>query len=52
MIAQPVLSALLAIPMFHEPLSLAQALGGLAVLAGIYVVNQSRGEATPPKTGA
>jgi drug/metabolite transporter (DMT)-like permease len=52
MIAQPVLSALLAIPMFHEPLSLAQALGGLAVLAGIYVVNQSRAEATPPKTGS
>lgn len=43
MIAQPVLTALLAIPLFHESLSFAQALGGLAVLAGIFTVNQARG---------
>jgi drug/metabolite transporter (DMT)-like permease len=42
MIAQPVINALLAIPLFNEALSLAQGLGGLAVLGGIYVVNKSR----------
>ena len=42
MIGQPVLSALLAIPLFHEPVSLAQAIGGAAVLAGIYLVNQDQ----------
>jgi len=43
MIAQPVLTALLAIPLFQETLSLAQVLGGLAVLAGIAIVNRARG---------
>jgi drug/metabolite transporter (DMT)-like permease len=40
MIAQPVLSALLAIPIAGELLSAGQLLGGLAVLAGIGVVNR------------
>jgi drug/metabolite transporter (DMT)-like permease len=40
MIAQPVLSALLAIPIAGELLSTGQVLGGLAVLAGIGVVNR------------
>jgi drug/metabolite transporter (DMT)-like permease len=40
MIAQPVLSALLAIPIAGELLSSGQVLGGLAVLAGITVVNR------------
>ncbi len=42
MIAQPVLSALLAIPLYGETLSLSQILGGLAVLAGIYILNRSK----------
>jgi drug/metabolite transporter (DMT)-like permease len=44
MIAQPVLSALLAIPFTGENLGAAQWLGVLAVLAGIYLVNISRVE--------
>jgi len=40
MILQPVLSALLAIPLAGEPLLPAQWLGGAAVLAGIYWVNR------------
>lgn len=39
MIAQPVFTALLAIPLMSESLTPAQYLGGLAVLAGIYLVN-------------
>lgn len=42
MIAQPVATALLAIPLLGEPLQVAQWLGGLAVLAGIYLVHYSR----------
>ena len=41
MIAQPVLTALLAIPFLGEALQPGQWLGGLAVLAGIYLVNRS-----------
>ena len=40
MIAQPVLTALLAIPLVGEGLSPVQWIGGLAVLAGIALVNQ------------
>ncbi|MCC6148071.1 MAG: DMT family transporter [Anaerolineaceae bacterium] len=40
MILQPMLSALLAIPLAGEPLSPAQWVGGAAVLAGIYWVNR------------
>jgi drug/metabolite transporter (DMT)-like permease len=44
MIAQPVLSALLAIPVAGELLSAGQMLGGLGVLAGIGVVNREKPE--------
>lgn len=41
MIAQPVLTALIAIPLLGESLGLAQWLGGLAVLSGIYLINRN-----------
>lgn len=44
MIAQPVLTALIAIPLAGEPLSLAQLVGGATVLLGIYLVNRHHGE--------
>jgi drug/metabolite transporter (DMT)-like permease len=44
MVSQPVLTALLAIPLAGELLAPAQWLGGLAVVGGIYLVNISRGE--------
>jgi len=40
MIAQPVITALLAIPLFGEALLPAQWIGGLVVLTGIYLVNR------------
>lgn len=40
MIAQPVLTALLAIPLMGEPLQPAQWIGGLVVLSGIYLINR------------
>jgi drug/metabolite transporter (DMT)-like permease len=42
MIAQPILTALLAIPLAGEPLVPALWIGGLVVLAGIYLINRSR----------
>jgi drug/metabolite transporter (DMT)-like permease len=42
MLGQPVVTALLAIPLLGEPLQAAQIIGGLAVLAGIYLVHASR----------
>jgi drug/metabolite transporter (DMT)-like permease len=42
MIAQPVVTALMAIPLLGEPLHPAQWLGGGAVLAGIYLIHKSR----------
>jgi drug/metabolite transporter (DMT)-like permease len=42
MIAQPVLTALLAIPLIGEALMPGQWIGGLTVLAGIYLVNRSQ----------
>jgi len=41
MIAQPVITALLAIPLMGEPLIPAQWIGGLVVLTGIYLVNRT-----------
>jgi len=41
MIAQLVLTSLLAIPLAGEPLAMPQILGGLAVLTGIFLVNRS-----------
>ncbi len=46
LLLHPVLTALLAVPILGESLSLVQVLGGLAVLAGIYVVHRSRWAAT------
>jgi drug/metabolite transporter (DMT)-like permease len=45
MIGQPVVTALLAIPLLGEGLQPAQVIGGAAVLAGIYIVHKSRQEA-------
>ncbi len=47
MIAQPVLTALLAIPLAGETLVPAQWIGGLVVLTGIYLVNRSRASHVP-----
>ncbi len=41
-VAQPVITALVAIPLFGESLHLAQWIGGAVVLLGIYLVNISR----------
>jgi len=43
MVAQPLVTALLAVPLLGEPISAIQALGGAAVLAGIYLVNRTAG---------
>ncbi len=48
MIAQPVLTALMAIPLAGEALLPAQWIGGLVVLSGIYLVNVSRRAAENP----
>ena len=42
MLGQPVVTALLAIPLLGEPLGAGQIIGGLAVLIGIYLVHASR----------
>lgn len=47
MISQPVLTALLAIPLAGQALQPAQVLGGIVVLAGIYLVNISRSAPAP-----
>ena len=44
MVAQPVLTALLAIPLAGEALLVGQILGGAAALGGIYLVNTARGQ--------
>jgi drug/metabolite transporter (DMT)-like permease len=52
MIGQPLLTALLAIPILGETLNLAQWVGGAAVLLGIYLIHKSRQEAAktaPPE---
>ena len=48
MLGQPVLTALFAIPLLGETLSPWQVVGGIAVLAGVYTVHQSRRQAAPP----
>jgi len=42
LLGQAPLTALLAIPLLGEPLSASQIIGGVLVLAGIYVVNRRR----------
>jgi len=44
LIGQPVVTAILAIPLLGEGLRTEQWLGGLVVLAGIYLVHRSREE--------
>lgn len=48
MIVQPVLSAVLAIPILGETLSSGQWIGGLAALGGIYLVNRSQEASAGP----
>jgi drug/metabolite transporter (DMT)-like permease len=48
LILQPVITALLAIPLFGEMLSAGQVIGGLAALGGIYLLNVSRSKPEPP----
>lgn len=48
MVLQPVLSALLAVPLLGEILSPLQWLGALAVVAGIYLINNRRARLRPP----
>lgn len=43
MVGQPVVTALLAIPLLGESLSLAQWLGGAAVIAGVLIVHRAHG---------
>jgi drug/metabolite transporter (DMT)-like permease len=42
MLSQPVVTALLAVPFAGETLTPGEILGGLAVLAGVYIVNRSQ----------
>jgi drug/metabolite transporter (DMT)-like permease len=51
MLGQPVLTALLAIPLLGETLQPVQWIGGLVVLAGIYLVHRSRETASQPLPG-
>jgi drug/metabolite transporter (DMT)-like permease len=44
MIGQPIITALLAIPLLGESLQTSQLVGGIAVLAGIYLIHNSREE--------
>jgi drug/metabolite transporter (DMT)-like permease len=48
MIAQPVLTALLAIPLFGEPLMPGQWIGGLLTLSGIYLLNTNTDASSMP----
>jgi len=43
LLGQPVLTALLAVPLLGQPLSPAQIIGGVVVLAGIWIVHRQRG---------
>jgi len=42
MLAQPVLTALLAVPLLGQAIGLAQIIGGALVISGIFIVHQSR----------
>ena len=53
LLAQPVITALLSVPLLGEGLSWAQIVGGLLVLPGIYLANRGTGPAAIPEpTGA
>jgi drug/metabolite transporter (DMT)-like permease len=51
LLGQPVLTALLAIPLLGENLQPVQWIGGLVVIAGIYLVHRSREAAPQPLPG-
>lgn len=51
MLGQPVLTALLAIPLLGENLQPVQWIGGLVMIAGIYLVHRSREAPLPPIPG-
>lgn len=44
LLGQPVLTAILAAPLLHQPISAAQIVGGAIVLAGIWIVNRQKRE--------
>jgi len=44
LLAQPLITALLAVPLLGESLSLGKILGGTAVLAGVLLVHRSQQE--------
>lgn len=48
LLGQPVLTALLAIPLLGEGLRPEQGLGGLLVLLGVYLIHRSQGASGPP----
>ena len=51
LLIQPVLTGLLAIPLLGERLTIGQIIGGLAVLAGVFIVHRSRQQVDPhPQT--
>lgn len=52
MIAQLVLTSLLAIPLTGETLSMPQILGGVAVLCGIFLVNSRSNQSMPVETAS
>jgi drug/metabolite transporter (DMT)-like permease len=52
LIGQPILTALLAIPLLGEMPNTTQWIGGAIALAGIYIVNQSHLQAQPETPNA
>lgn len=48
LLAQPVLTGLLAIPILGETLSIGQIIGGITVLTGVYFVHRSRSRSAEP----
>jgi drug/metabolite transporter (DMT)-like permease len=49
MIGQPIVTAIIAIPLLGEALGAAQILGGILALTGIYLVNIAHESARKPK---
>jgi len=49
LLGQPVVTALLAVPLLGERFSVRQVVGGLAVLAGVLIVHRSRATPPPPE---
>jgi drug/metabolite transporter (DMT)-like permease len=49
MIGQPIMTAVLAIPLLGEVPTVLQAIGGVIALAGIYIINQTHSRSRPVK---